>query len=181
MHTSNNKYYVALLPDEELSQLVADYKNLAFEKFGCSAANKSPAHITLIPPHSYNDSQIDALKQLITVLAQKNSQFNLQTSGWNHFSTRTIYLGFETNQILLGIYNEVCRNVTAIDATLKLAEQFQPHITIANRDIQSNKFTDIWQLVSKLNYPTNSLFTKIVLFKYIENKWDIIYCSKFGD
>jgi 2'-5' RNA ligase len=97
MHTSN-KYYVALLPDEALSQLIADYKNLAYEKFGCSAANKSPAHITLIPPYSYNDNQIDSLKLLI-----------------------------------------------------------------------------------KLNYPKRSLFTKIILFKYIENKWDIIYFSKLGD
>lgn len=180
MHTSN-KYYIALLPDEELSQLVSDYKLLALEKFGCSAANKSPAHITLVPPHSYNDSQIDTLKQLMTMLAQKNSPFNLQISGWNQFNTRTIYLGFNTNQILLELYNEVHINVTNIDTTLKLNEQFQPHITIANRDIQSNQFADIWQLISKLKYPTSSLFTKIVLFKYIENKWDIIHCSKLGD
>ncbi|HEY6506286.1 MAG TPA: hypothetical protein VIZ28_20055, partial [Chitinophagaceae bacterium] len=50
-HFATHKmYYVALLCSPETDGKVQQFKYWMRERFGCTAALRSPAHITLIPP-----------------------------------------------------------------------------------------------------------------------------------
>ncbi len=56
-----NMYFVALVAPPDINADVLKWKNFFKEKFGCTVALKSPAHITLIPPFWMKEESEDDL------------------------------------------------------------------------------------------------------------------------
>jgi len=58
-------YYVAIVCPDNLNNKIKGFKLWMQEKFGCTVALKSPAHITLIPPFWFKGDDENMLLEAI--------------------------------------------------------------------------------------------------------------------
>lgn len=171
----NNLYSIALIPDNNISSSIANYKLMLFEDYNCKIASRSPAHITIIPPFTDNSGAlIISIKHLINKIIANYKKFSVRTTGWQHFSKRTIYLGCELNITLNKIYNDINNAINEV-YYINNSREFVPHITIANRDINPDQFNEIWLLVSKQVVPDLITIDKLAILHYNGQNWDIIH------
>lgn len=165
-------YYIALIPDQKLSNLCLKYKLIAKEMFQTKATLRSIAHITLIPPFKANDVTIEKIKHRVTKVAQRSEELNLTLTGWSHFKQRTIYLGCKPQPELSQLYDEFNYQVNDL-IQLRQESQFIPHISIINRDLIKEQFTVAWNYFQTQNYPNQTKCSQLAIFKYSTENWQI--------
>ena len=56
-------YYIAVLAPTEINDKVLEWKEYMRDRYMCSVALKSPAHLTLITPFWMNEEQQDKLEK----------------------------------------------------------------------------------------------------------------------
>lgn len=165
-------YYIALVPDQKLSQLCLEYKLMAKEIFQSQATLRSVAHITLVAPFKADDFTIEQIKISLSDLVNQCTELTLRLNGWNHFEQRTIYLSCESTQQLSQLYDE-CKNKISQLVQLRTEEQFIPHISIINRDLAKEDFSNAWDYFLRQNYPAQTTCSQLVIFKHSPQNWQI--------
>lgn len=165
-------YYIALVPDQKLSQLCLEYKLMAKESFQTQATLRSIAHITLVAPFKADDLIIEQIRLSLARIINQYTELNLILSGWNHFEERTIYLGCKTTDKLTKLYTE-CQNTVNQLIKRHQEKRFVPHISIINRDLAQENFADAWGYFSTQEYPTQTTCSQLVIFKHSPQNWQI--------
>ena len=92
MANSPAKYFIAIVPEGPVQTLATELKNLMKEKFNLKYALKSPAHITLKMPFSWNEN-----KEENWVIGWRSSvnllePFKLDLNGFDKFGSRVIFI-----------------------------------------------------------------------------------------
>ncbi|MBP7847227.1 MAG: 2'-5' RNA ligase family protein [Burkholderiales bacterium] len=168
-------YYIALLPDDKLSQLCLEHKQQAQNLFQAQAALRSPAHITLIPPFNADERELNQITLIIAHLATQQHELELQLKGWQHFGVRTIYLGFEAYLALSSLKRQCHQQISRI-TKLRQEAEFIPHISIINRDLAEIDFNSAWEYFSSQSYPVLTKCTQLALLKHTPFGWQIHQC-----
>ena len=168
-------YYIALLPDDKLSQLCLEYKQQAQNLFQAQAALRSPAHITLIPPFNADERALNQITLILAHLATQQHELELQLKGWQHFGVRTIYLGFEAYLALSSLKRQCHQQISRI-TKLRQEAEFIPHISIINRDLAEIDFNSAWEYFSSQSYPVLTKCTQLALLKHTPFGWQIHQC-----
>ena len=168
-------YYIALLPDDKLSQLCLEYKQQAQNLFQAQATLRSPAHITLIPPFNADEPMINQIILILDHLATQQHELELQLNGWQHFGVRTIYLGFAANLTLSLLQAETKQQIGLL-TKLRPEAEFTPHISIVNRDLAEIDFNSAWEYFSSQSYPVLTKCTQLALLKHSPFGWQIHQC-----
>lgn len=169
----NELYCIALLPDQEFSQLCLEYKLVAKELFQTKATLSSVAHITLVAPFKADTITIEQIKQDLATIIMQYTEIDLQVNGWNHFEQRTIYLGCKSALQLTQLYNQCQDQVSRFVHLLRQESQFVPHISIVNRDLAKENFTAAWSYFRTQNYPAQTTCSRLVVFKHLSQNWQI--------
>ena len=168
-------YYIALLPDDKLSQLCLEYKQQAQNLFQAQATLRSPAHITLIPPFNADEIALNQITLILAHLATQQHGLELQLNGWQHFGVRTIYLGFAANFALSLLQAKTKQQITLL-TKLRPEAEFTPHISIVNRDLAEIDFNSAWEYFSSQSYPVLTKCTQLALLKHSPFGWQIHQC-----
>ena len=168
-------YYIALLPDDKLSQMCLEYKQQAQNLFQAKAALRSPAHITLIPPFNADEPMINQIILILDHLATQQHELELQLNGWQHFGVRTIYLGFAANLTLSLLQAETKQQIGLL-TKLRPEAEFTPHISIVNRDLAEIDFNSAWGYFNQQIFPTFTKCTQLALLKHSPFGWQIHQC-----
>jgi 2'-5' RNA ligase len=168
-------YYIALLPDDKLSQLCLEYKQQAQNLFQAQATLRSPAHITLIPPFNADEIALNQITLILAHLATQQHGLELQLKGWQHFGVRTIYLGFAANLALSLLQAKTKQQITLL-TKLRPEAEFTPHISIVNRDLAEIDFNSAWEYFSSQSYPVLTKCTQLALLKHTPFGWQIHQC-----
>jgi 2'-5' RNA ligase len=171
---TNNMYFVAIVCPKEINDKVLALKNWMKEKFGCVVALKSPAHITLIPPFWYHKE-----KELLQSLASFKTEIIAPViclKDFSHFGKKALFISVEKNAELQKIQKEIVTHfMDSFPGHIKKEERaFQPHVTIANRDIKPSDFYTAWSHFSEKHFDEQFQGDKISLLKLQEGKWVII-------
>lgn len=165
-------YYIALIPDQNLSQPCLEYKLMAKELFQTQATLRSIAHITLVAPFKADTIAIEQIKHSLNAVAKQSAELNLTLNGWNYFEERTVYLGCESHPQLTQLYHE-CQNKVGKIVQIHQEAEFIPHISIINRDLPKRNFIAAWSYFSTQFHPTQTTCSQLVIFKYSPEKWQI--------
>lgn len=168
-------YYIALLPDDKLSQLCLEYKQQAQNLFQAQAALRSPAHITLIPPFNADEITLNQITPILAHLATQQHELELQLKGWQHFGVRTIYLGFEDDLALSSLKRQCHQQISRV-TKLRQEAEFIPHISIINRDLAEIDFNSAWKYFSSQSHPVLTKCTQLALLKHTPFGWQIHQC-----
>jgi 2'-5' RNA ligase len=145
------KYFIGLLPppalETSLHQVKADLK----AHFQVKYALQSPAHLTLKMPFRYKEAKEQELVIRFTSLLEDQPSFTLQLKGIGHFGRRNIHHQLAPSSPLLELQTKLrgfCKRYLHLVEELS-DRNFQPHITLAYKDLKQSHFEEVLAFVKK--------------------------------
>ena len=181
--STHSMYFLAVLCPPSIDEKVQTYKLWMRDRFGCTVALKSTAHITLIPPfwmeHMLEEKLIHTLSHFQTTIPC----FEIQMQGFSHFSNRVVFVAVNENPQLGSLRKAVEGHfIQPFHGIIKPDDRpFHPHVTIANRDIKPGDFNKAWEHFKRLTFDERFDATSVSLLKLSPGKWNVIseqaFCS----
>ncbi|MDW8419172.1 MAG: 2'-5' RNA ligase family protein [Chitinophagales bacterium] len=170
-------YYAAVVCPQEINSRIENFKNYMHERYGCTHALKSPAHITLIPPFYFDSNDELKLKEKLREVNKTLKPFEITLSGFGCFNQRVIYVDVMENASLNALYDAMTGFFADILTNTRHRENrnFHPHITIATRDIPPADFGKAYEYFTALGFAARFRTTQISLLKLIQGKWEVVY------
>lgn len=174
------KYFLAIVPEGAIQENCTEIKNEIRDQFNVKYALKSPAHVTLKMPFSYNEAKEEKLIETLRKFLKQFEPFPISIGGVGKFGKRVIFLKIKADDRLTKLQAELkgfCkRELNLVD---ELSDRnFHPHMTIAFKDLKEIHFDEILNLVRKKSLNEELVVTEVHLLKRIEGRW--ISCSKLG-
>ncbi len=177
---THRMYYVAIVCPKEIDEKVVQFKEWMRRQYGCMVALKSPGHITLIPPFWMDEAREI---ELIQTLQQFNSddKTEIQLKNFSHFGDRVLFIHVNENKQLTQLKEETETHfLQNFHGVIKKDDRpFNPHVTIANRDVSPGTFEKAWAHFSKEKFESSFVTDAISLLKLTTGKWDVIAETKF--
>lgn len=169
------KYFLALVPPAEILEKAESIKQEIRGKFNVKYALKSPAHITLKMPFSYNEAKEAVLCEQLSVFASRFKPFKVELGKINTFGKRVIFLGVEPSAPLLLLQSALktfCKKeLNLID---ELSDRnYHPHMTLAFKDLKTTKFDGILELAKSREFEADFLAQGFYLLKREEGNWRV--------
>jgi len=178
-----NMYFVAFVAPEDINLQVLKWKNFFKEKYGCTVALKSPAHITLIPPFWMNEELEDELINSIKVVSVAKNKFEVALKDFAAFKPRVIYVDVLKNETLNEFHDSFVDFIHKQNKypVKKEDRPFHPHVTLATRDLYKKAFNEAWETFSVKKYGASWLVSGISLLRHNKKNWDVIFTSQLED
>ena len=166
-------FYISILCPNPIEEKVKGYKNYMEEKYGCRAASKSPAHITIVPPFRAEDELLPTLQDFVSTFNIGIVPFDISLNGYGQFGDRVLYVDIEPNESLKQLESECAEefNQKFPGIIFRTKPDFNPHVTIATRDIPEGKIQEA-RMYFESNHPIAESFnaTTLSLMK-LDNGW----------
>ena len=167
------KYFLAIVPAGEFEDQVTDLKLEIKSRFQAKYALKSPPHVTVKMPFTYNEAKEEKLFQQLETFTRRYESIHISIKGVQTFGTRVIYLGVSAGQDLYEFQADLktfCkREMNLVD---ELSDRnFHPHMTIAFKDIKKAQFQNILHYAQEVNLKQDLIVNEIVLLKKLEGQW----------
>ncbi len=175
-------YYLAILAPEEINEEVLKWKNFFKERFNCIKALNSPAHITLIPPFWMNDHSEKDLIDALKIFCRRQDRVLIQLKDFSAFEPKVIYVDVVKNERLELLHQNFNDFICSQNKfPVKRSETiFQPHISLATRDLYKKDFQTAWELFSKKKYEAAWMANSISLLRHNKKNWEVISTSQFS-
>jgi 2'-5' RNA ligase len=176
------KYFLALLPPMPLAEQLTQLKEQLQERFHVKYALKSPSHLTLKMPFSYNEAkEVQLQEQLMQFLKEQNS-FLVQVAGIGNFGQRVIYHRVIPSEALLTMQVGLR---TFCKKSLHLVEElsdrnFQPHLTLAYKDLKASQFDEVLAFARDNAVAAEFIADKLFLLKRVAGRWKILASLAYG-
>jgi 2'-5' RNA ligase len=169
-------YFVAVLCPKEIDKEISRFKKWMKEQFQCTVALRSPAHITLVKPFWIETNWEDYLKSTLQSCEPGVANFEMSLKGFSSFGKRVLFVDVVDIPELFTLKRKVEDHFlrTFGDSLKKEQMSFQPHVTIANRDLKPSDFDKAWAHFSKKKYEASFIVSEISLLKLNEGKWEVI-------
>ena len=173
-----SRYFLALIPPEPIYREVMDLKAYFRDQYNCKAPLRSPAHITLHMPFLINEKKEIDLAQKLDEFGSAQQGFNLELEGFGAFAPRVIYVAVAENpqlRILQRALADYMRRAFHIfDANYK-DRGFQPHMTIAFRDLKKALFPQAWAEFQDRPYQASFGVDSCWLLKHDGKQWQRLH------
>lgn len=168
-------FFIAIVPDAQIQQEVTEFKNYLAEHFGASHALKSPPHITLFPPFKWPQDRVEALLEILHDFATGETRFEIILKNFNAFAPRVIYVDVMRNELLQNLQQKL---ENQLEKKFELKNDrghhgFNPHMTIAHKDLKRWLFAAAWQYFSLQHYARIFEVENITLLRHNGSHWDI--------
>lgn len=173
---THSMFYIAVLCSPEIDIKIQGYKLWMRDRFGCTVALKSSAHITLIPPFWLLNEKEQLLIDTTHTFKTTLPPFNIHLQQFSHFSNRVIFAGVEENHQLGSLRKAVEDHfMKSFHDEIKPDDRpFHPHVTIANRDIKPGDFIKAWDHFKRQHFDEQFEASAISLLKLNPGKWNVI-------
>ncbi len=178
---THSMFYIAVLCSPEIDSKIQAHKLWMRDRFGCTVALKSAAHITLIPPFWLANEQEQLLTETLHAFQTSIQPFTIQLKKFGHFGNKVIFAAVEENHVL-GRLRKAAEDhfIIPFHNSIKPDDRpFHPHVTIANRDIKPGDFTKAWVHFEKLYFDEAFTASKISLLKLSPGKWNVLAEQSF--
>ena len=176
-----NMYFIAIVAPEEINQQVLKWKNFFKERYECSVALKSPAHITIVPPFWMKEELEDDLVNSIKSFSTTKNKFEITLKDFSAFKPKVIFVDVVESEALNDLYQSFANHIFSENKfPIKKDDQpFYPHVTLATRDLYKKAFQEAWEIFSKKKYEALWIVHGISLLRHNKKNWDVIFTSQF--
>lgn len=174
---SKQLYYLAILCPEAVNDEILTHKHWMRERFGCKAALKSPAHITLIPPFLVEKRLEDDLADTLSAFHPAVEPLDLSLQHFDHFGAAVIFAHVPPNEGLIALKTALEQHLVQHPALgiRQEAKAFHAHVTIANRDLQETDFPEAWAHFGPLQYEATFRAATFSLLQLDGAKWEVVH------
>lgn len=169
-----DRFLIAILISESLRAKIDALNNRIASKTGFDVSNHSRPHITLHMPFEYPIKKEELLIELLKKLTLNTAAFNLVFDGVGSFNSKNIILKIQENEALMKLQNII---VQEFKTELKIMNgnfrnlPFDPHVTLAGREIRKSEFEAIKQAYQSENLSHEDLIANVVLMKQMGRDW----------
>jgi 2'-5' RNA ligase len=169
-------YYIAAHCPEEINTHVNLFKDYMQQKYGCRAAKKSDAHLTIIPPFKAEEDMQGELTDFVATYNIGMVPFEIELANFGHFGNRVIYVDVVPNGKLNAVEQEANQQFTQAFPSIifRTRPDFNPHVTIATRDIPEYKFDEAWSYFEHQQFRAAFTCNGLQLYKLKDHKWDTV-------
>jgi 2'-5' RNA ligase len=171
------KYFLAIVPTGEIQESATSLKLLLKEQMNIKYALKSPAHITLKMPFSYNEAKEDYLIEKLRTFLSGKENFKIQVKGTGTFGKRVIFWKIEADSKLYELQESVksfCKR--ELNLVYELSDRnFHPHMTIAFKDVKERDFDQVKAIVTDRSINLPFQVFSVELLKRIDRSWEVTY------
>jgi len=176
-----NMYFIAIVAPEEIDQQVLKWKSFFKERYECSVALKSPAHITIIPPFWMNDELENDLINSISEFSIAKTKFEITLKNFAAFKPKVIFVDVVKSEALNGLYQSFADFIFSQNKfpIKKEDRPFHPHVTLATRDLYKKAFQEAWEIFSTKKHEALWIVSGLSLLRHNQKKWDVIFTSQF--
>lgn len=139
-------YYIAAICPEDINVQVNVFKQYMQEKYGSRAAQKSPAHLTIVPPFKAEEDMEKQLRDFVDTYSFGMIPFDIQLKNFEHFGTHVLFVDVVENESLKAMEQDINTQFSSEFPSIifRTRPEFHPHVTIATRDIPEHRFEEIW-------------------------------------
>lgn len=175
-------FFIALLPDEGIQQEITRFKEYAARHFRSSRALRSPPHITLIPPFRWPEARAVELDAALESFVLKEQPFRLGLQNFNCFAPRVIFVDVERTTELQALQYRLETCLTEeLGLEAKSRRDFNPHVTVAFKDLHRKVFPEAWAYFSRLNYERVVQVQALALLEHTGKRWEVRREFGFGE
>jgi len=170
-----HKYFIAIVPPEPLLASIHDLKQRNFEIYSTKGALRSPGHITLHMPFTWEEEKENKLVDVLKAF-KFHQEIQITLSNFDCFEPRVLFINVSQNELLNQFQKEL---VSYCKSKLQLFNQaddrrgFHPHITIAFRDLKKPTFYKMWNDYQNVSFEANFTCGTICLLKQLNNRWEV--------
>lgn len=177
------KYFIAIVPDGEVQKKATDLKLQLKEKFGLKYALKSPAHITLKMPFSWDEAKELRLVSALEKFFKDQSGFGLVLRGIGNFGKRVIYVKVRKQPQLHRLQDELAQTCRKqLNLTPELSDYaYHPHMTLAFKDLKSSLFEEYYAYLDSIGFKDDMLVKEVALLKRENGRWAVCHCFALSD
>jgi 2'-5' RNA ligase len=174
-------YFIAIVAPEEINQQVLKWKKNFKERYECSVALKSPAHITIIPPFWMKEDMENDLINSIREFSITKNKFEITLKDFAAFKPKVIFVDVVKSEALNVLYQSFADFIFNQNKfQLKKEDRlFHPHVTLATRDLYKKAFHEAWEIFSKKKYEAVWIVSGLSLLRHNKKNWDVIFTSQF--
>jgi len=170
-----SRYFIAIIPSGTVLDDTMKMKEDACQLFLSCASLNSPPHITLHMPFIWKDKRRLDLESFLKLLLTDFPVFEVNLVGAGAFGKRNIHLKIEENNALIDLQKQIAtgmkKHLNVFNANYK-DFPFQPHLTIAFRDLKKYQFEAAFEYFKHINYNGKFKVSHIALLKFCDGKWE---------
>ena len=171
-------HFIGVLLPEDLTSRLEGYRRYMNQQYGCRSGHGTPIHVTLVPPFQLPApcTTADIATTLAQMVAEKKwHTFNAKIEGFDAFGDRTLFAKVIPSTVWTAFRAAAFGAVAATSpgAVRKDTRPFQPHITVANRDIPPGASTEALEYLNELELKTTFPVDNITIFERKEKRWVI--------
>lgn len=170
------KYFIAIVPPEPLLFEIYSIKQSIFDNYQSKGALRSPAHITLHMPFSFEEEKENKLIECLQGF-QYNSTFPISLNNFDCFEPRVVFINIEKKPELFDLQKQLVNHVKRQLNLFNQSEDmrgFHPHITIAFRDLKKPTFYEVWEEYKAKSFVGDFNCSSIALLKHQKDKWIVL-------
>ncbi|OQY92837.1 MAG: hypothetical protein B6D37_13130 [Sphingobacteriales bacterium UTBCD1] len=175
-------YFIALVAPEPIHSQVLKWKLWMQEKYQCSTALKSPAHITLVPPFWMNPALENDLLISVKDFSSLQDPFAIHLHNFSNFKPGVLFVTVEKNELLGNLRSKLESFLIQKEKfpIRKEERPFHPHLTIATRDLHKKSFYEAWDHFKEMEYAAEWRAENISVLKHNKKNWDVLFTSRFN-
>lgn len=168
------KYFLAIVVPPPFQEELMEFKQYISNNFASKAALRSPAHITLHMPFEWNAEKEGRLIKTLEEFSFK-TPFSVNLKNFSCFPPRVVFVDVVANEILNRLQKELVRFMMHNFHLMNEADNrrgFHPHVTIAFRDLNKERFNQAWDHFKAKAYEASFTVDSFHLLKHSPGKWE---------
>lgn len=177
-------HFLGVLIPDDLTLTLEDCRRYMSETYGCHSGYGTPIHVTLVPPfHLPEEYTTEDLVQTIEtdVLPEaENLKFDAHIDNFDAFGDRTIFAKVIYDDKWTALRDKVISAVlkAAPGCTKKDQRPYQPHLTVANRDIPAGVSKDVLEVMNDMNLVEDFPVDNITIFERRNGRWVAVWSGE---
>ncbi len=180
-------HFIGVLLPEDITLTLEDCRRYMNEVYGCKSGHGTPIHVTLVPPFRLQEeySTADLISVIEKEVLPKGLGFTAHINNFDAFGDRTLFANVVAGDAWTRLRDKTVQALlnTCPGCTKKDKKPFQPHATVANRDIPAGVMARAIQVMNELNLEEDFLVDNITIFERKGNRWEasitLEKCAKF--
>ena len=178
-----SKYFIAIIPPSPVYEQAEGWKEYFKTEYNSKAALRSPPHITLHMPFQWKIKKEEKLIEELLNFTQTQKLFDLALKDFGCFEPRVIFINVEpSNQLtqLQSALSKFCKVKLNLFNANRHDQPFNPHLTVAFRDLKKSVFPHAWSSVKEKEFYEVFPVEQVCLLKHDGKKWNAFKELKFG-
>jgi 2'-5' RNA ligase len=181
-----NLYFIALIPKRELRERITAIKHDFATRFNSKTALKVYPHITLKAPFKLPANKYDQLLNWFNNLHIQHKKFSIELKGFGAFHNKNspvIFIKPEITNDLKMLQEKIAEAyISNISEEVNQVDIFfNPHITVAYRDLTPEMFTKAWNEYQHKKFDAFFDVDAVHLLQHDSKKWNIFATHNLND